>query len=65
MGGSAKELYEKGVSISMDERGVAVGSYLTTAGAPADYTSSIGSGHNAVAVSSVSNVYNEMIRTTT
>lgn len=40
MGGTAKELYEQGVKVSMEERGATIGSYLDCTDGPADYVDS-------------------------
>ncbi len=38
MGASAKDLYEAGITTSMQEKGASIGSYLTNTKTPADYT---------------------------
>ena len=40
MGGTAKELYEQGVKVSMEERSATIGSYLDCTDGPADYVDS-------------------------
>lgn len=59
MVGTAKQLYEEGVRVSMEERGVSLGSYLTSAGTPAYHNCSFNGSLSSAAVTSVSNVYNE------
>ena len=59
MGGSAKDLYEQGVAMSMEERGVSLGDYLSSEAVPADYTDPYNSSRNATAVSSVTPKYDE------
>ena len=59
MGGTAKELYEAGVTLSMAERGVEIGNYLSSEAVPAAYTDLYMSSRNAAAVSSVTPKYDE------
>lgn len=62
MGGTAKELYEAGVLVSMEERGVKSAdalAYLMTEGVPAGYVCPLNSSENIGAVSTVSNVYKD------
>ena len=59
MGGTAKELYEQGVKVSMQERGVDVGNYLESEATMADHVSVINSSYNVTAVSSVTPKYDE------
>ena len=65
MGGTAKELYEAGVTVSMEERGVAIGDYLSSEAVPADYEDPYSSSKNATAVSSVCPKYDESASTAT
>lgn len=65
MGGTAKELYEAGVTVSMEERGVVIGDYLSSEAVPADYEDPYSSSKNATAVSSVCPKYDESASTTT
>lgn len=53
MGGTAKDLYEAGVALSFEERGAAIGDYLSSEAVPADYVDPYSSSRNATAVSSV------------
>lgn len=53
MGGTAQSLYEKGVEVSMAERGAALGDYLASTAVPADYVDPNNSAHNIAAVSTV------------
>jgi hypothetical protein len=53
MGGSAQELYEAGVTLSFEERGAALGDYLSSEAVPADYVDPYSSSRNATAVSTV------------
>lgn len=53
MGGTAQELYEKGIEVSMSERGVALGEYLTSEAVPADYVDPNDSSNDISAVSTV------------
>lgn len=59
MNGTAKELYEQGVTVSMEERGVQIGDYLSSEAVPADYEDLFRSNNNIAAVSSVTPKYNE------
>lgn len=59
MGGTAKQLYETGVSVSMKERGVELGSYLTSTAVPANYTDPNNSSYSINAVSTISPAYDE------
>ena len=58
MGGTAKQLYEEGVQVSMNERGVSVGNYLSKEAVPAEYTDPYSS-TTIAAVSSVCPKYDE------
>jgi hypothetical protein len=53
MGGSAKELYEKGVEVSMQERGASIGNYLSSKNTPARHYDIVQSGFSIDAVSTV------------
>lgn len=59
MGGTAKELYETGVTTSMKERGVDMGAYLTSTATPADYTDPINAGNSIAAASTICPAYDE------
>lgn len=59
MGGSAKELYEQGVTVSMDERGAAIGNYLSSTATPADYVALDNASYNITAQSTVTPSYDE------
>ena len=53
MGGTAQSLYEKGIEVSMSERGASLGAYLQSTATPADYEDPNNSAHNIAAVSTV------------
>ena len=53
MGGTAQSLYEKGIEVSMAERGAALGTYLQSTATPANYEDPNNSAHNISAVSTV------------
>lgn len=53
MGDTAQNLYEQGVQVSMDERGVQIGDYLSSEAVPADYEDPYYSSRNIAAVSNV------------
>ena len=53
MGGTAQELYEKGIEVSMSERGATLGEYLTSEATPADYQDPTDSSNDISAVSTV------------
>ena len=53
MGGTAQELYEKGIEVSMAERGATLGNYLTSEATPADYADPTDSSNDIAAVSTV------------
>lgn len=59
MGGTAKELYEKGIQVSMDERGVQIGNYLESTATPADYVSIENEAYNISAASTICPKYDE------
>lgn len=59
MGGTAKELYEQGVTVSMAERGASIGDYLSSEAVPADYEDPTNTSYNASAVSAVTPKYDE------
>lgn len=63
MNGTAKDLYEEGVNVSMNERGVSADSYLSTSTRPADYVDPTDSGKNRAAMSTISPVYDESAST--
>lgn len=52
--GTAKDLYEQGVTVAMQERGASIGSYLSGTNGPADYTDPSNSSNNATAVTTIS-----------
>ena len=58
LGGTAREFYEKGVQVSMEEHGVEIGDYLSRTSSPAYYTDPLGS-YSASAPSSISPRYND------
>ena len=53
MGGTAQYLYEKGIEVSMSERGTALGNYLTSEAIPADYEDPNDASNNISAISTV------------
>lgn len=59
MGGTAKELYEQGVKVSMEERGASIGDYLNSTATPANYVALDNSTYNIVAASSICPKYDE------
>lgn len=60
MGDTAKNLYEQGVTLSMEERGVTgAAEYLQSEAKPAAYTDPYKSSNSCAAVSTVSPMYNE------
>lgn len=59
MGGSAKELYEQGVTVSMQERGATIGDYLNSEATPANYVALDNSAYNISAQSTVCPKYDE------
>ena len=59
MGGTAKELYEQGVKVSMDERGAAIGDYLESTATPADYVALENSSYNIAATTTICPKYDE------
>lgn len=59
MKGTAKSLYEEGVNVSMQERGVTIGNYLLSTATPADYVDPLDSSKNHAAMSSVTPAYDE------
>lgn len=56
--GDAKALYEKGVQLSMAERGASIGNYLSETNGAADYVDPRNSSYNAAAPTAVSPRYN-------
>ncbi len=59
MGGTAKELYEKGVSVSFQERGATIGDYLESTATPANHTSLASSAYDINAASTICPKYDE------
>lgn len=59
MGGTAKELYEQGVTVSMQERGAAIGNYLESEATPANYTALEDASLNIAAQSTICPKYDE------
>lgn len=58
MGGNAKDLYEQGVTVSMQERGASIGDYLDSEAVPADYVALDNTSYNISAQSTVTPKYN-------
>lgn len=59
MGGTAKELYEQGITVSMKERGAEIGDYLTSTAKPADYVAINEPAYNVAAQSTISPAFEE------
>lgn len=59
MGGTAKELYETGVQVSMQERGASIGDYLESTATPANHVSLASSSYNISAASTICPKYDE------
>lgn len=59
MGGNAKDLYEQGVTVSMAERGAAIGDYLSCTNGPADYVAIENTNYNASPATDVCPMYDE------
>lgn len=59
MGGTPKELYDAGVTVSMEERKATIGDYLKSEKVPAAYSDPSDSGKDIEAVSTVTPKYNE------
>lgn len=59
MNGSAKDLYEAGITTSMTEKGSVLGNYLTSTLSPENYTDPKNSKYNSKAVSTVCPAYGE------
>lgn len=59
MGGTAKELYEQGVTVSMQERGATIGNYLESTATPANYTAMDNVAYSIAAVSTICPKYDE------
>ena len=59
MGGTPKELYDTGVTVSMEERKATIGDYLKSEKVPAAYSDPSDSGKDIAAVSTVTPKYNE------
>jgi hypothetical protein len=53
MGGTAQELYESGVRVAMNERGVQIGDYLVGTNGPADYVDPVNSSYNKPAMTDI------------
>lgn len=53
MGNSAQSLYEKGIEVSMAERGATIGNYLKSTAVPADYEDPNNPSHNISAISTI------------
>lgn len=58
-GGTPKELYDAGVTVSMEERKATIGDYLKSEKVPAAYSDPSDSGKDIAAVSTVTPKYNE------
>lgn len=59
MGGEAKDLYEQGVAVSMEERSVQIGDYLSSEAVPADYVDPYNSSRNISAVTDVTPMWQD------
>ena len=59
MGGTPKELYDAGVTVSMEERKATIGDYLKSEKVPAAYSDPSDSGKDIAAVSTITPKYNE------
>lgn len=59
MGGTAKDLYEQGVTVSMQERGATIGNYLESEATPANYTALEDASLNIAAQSTICPKYDE------
>ncbi len=59
MSGTPKELYERGVETSMEERGVAIGDYLSSEAVPADYVDPFVNSRSITAVTTIAPKYDE------
>lgn len=59
MGGNAKDLYEQGVKVSMQERGAEIGDYLNSTATPANYTALENASYNISAQSTICPKYDE------
>ena len=59
MGGTAKELYEQGVTVSMKERGADIGNYLSSTAKPADYVALDNASYNISAQSTITPAYDD------
>ena len=57
--GTPKELYEKGVTIAMEERKATIGDYLENTNKPATYTDPMDSGKSTPAASTICPKYND------
>ena len=62
MGGTPKELYDAGVTVSMEERKATIGDYLKSEKVPAAYSDPSDSGKDIAAVSTVTpNIMNQQV----
>lgn len=62
MGGTPKELYDTGVTVSMEERKATIGDYLKSEKVPAAYSDPSDSGKDIAAVSTVTrNIMNQQV----
>lgn len=59
MGGTAKALYEQGITVSMQERGATIGNYLESTATPANYVALDNSAYNINAASTICPKYDE------
>lgn len=59
MGGNAKDLYEQGVQVSMAERGVQIGNYLSVTSGPEAYTALETTAYNATPATDICPMYDE------
>ena len=62
MGGTPKELYDAGVTVSMEERKATIGDYLKSEKVPAAYSDPSDSGKDIAAVSTITrNIMNQQV----
>ncbi len=59
VGGTAKDLYEMGVTVSMQERGVSLGGYLESEATPANYVALDNTAYSISAASTICPKYDE------
>lgn len=59
MNGKAKDLYEQGIQVSMDERKATIGNYLVNTNKPANYVDPTDSSKNRSAMSTICPKYDE------